>query len=120
MADMNRAYTGESHGSVGSYGIGFVLSIILTGAAFGLVMEPVLPHVATLLAIAGLAAVQVFVHLFFFLHMNGSSEQRWNVTAFAFAVLTVAILIVGSLWIMHNISENMMPGVAKSHMPAEM
>ncbi|WP_428376138.1 cytochrome o ubiquinol oxidase subunit IV [Lichenicoccus sp.] len=120
MADLNRAYTGESHGSVGSYGIGFVLSIVLTAAAFGLVMVPVLPHVATLFAIAGLAAVQVFVHLVCFLHMNTSSEQRWNVTAFAFAVLTVAILIAGSLWIMHNISEHMVPGAASSQMRMEM
>jgi cytochrome o ubiquinol oxidase operon protein cyoD len=103
-----RSLEGASHGSLSTYAIGFALSIVLTGAAFSLIMVPSsLPHGTVLLAIALLAAVQVFVHLVCFLHMNTDSEQRWNVTAFAFAVLTVAILIVGSLWIMHNISTHM-------------
>ncbi len=103
-----RSLEGASHGSVRSYLIGFVLSVVLTAAAFGLIMVPnALPYDAVLLAIALLAAVQIFVHLVCFLHMNTHSEQRWNVTAFAFAVLTLAILITGSLWIMHNISTHM-------------
>ena len=61
-----------------------------------------------LLAIAGLAFVQIVVHLIFFLHMNASSAQRLNVMAFGFTVLTAVILIVGSLWIMHNVSMHMM------------
>lgn len=103
-----RSLEGASHGSVRSYLIGFVLSVVLTAAAFGLIMLPnALPYDAVLLLIALLAAAQIFVHLVCFLHMNTHSEQRWNVTAFAFAVLTLAILIAGSLWIMHNISTHM-------------
>jgi cytochrome o ubiquinol oxidase operon protein cyoD len=63
---------------------------------------------SAILAIAGLAFVQIIVHLVFFLHMNTSSAQRWNVMAFGFTVLTAVILIVGSLWIMHNVAMNMM------------
>jgi len=104
-----RTLEGASHGSVQSYVIGFILSVILTGVAFGLMMVPTgLSHDTTLLLIALLAVVQIFVHLVCFLHMNTHSEQRWNVVAFGFAVLTLAILIIGSLWIMHNISVNMM------------
>jgi len=44
----------------------------------------------------------------YFLHMNTSSGQRWNVTAFAFTVLTAVIVIGGTLWVMHNVSMNMM------------
>ncbi len=103
-----RSLEGASHGSFSTYAIGFGLSIVLTALAFGLIMVPTaLPYGIVLLAIAGLAAVQIFVHLVCFLHMNAHSEQRWNVNAFAFAVLTVAILIGGSLWIMHNISTHM-------------
>ncbi|WP_415868363.1 cytochrome o ubiquinol/quinol oxidase subunit IV, partial [Burkholderia ubonensis] len=47
-------------------------------------------------------------HLVCFLHMNTSSSQRWNVMAFSYTVLTAAILIVGTLWVMHNVSMNMM------------
>jgi cytochrome o ubiquinol oxidase operon protein cyoD len=41
--------------------------------------------------------------------MNGSSEQRWNVSAFAFTVVTVAIVVGGTLWVMYNANANMMP-----------
>jgi cytochrome o ubiquinol oxidase operon protein cyoD len=101
-------HSGESHGSIGSYATGFILSVILTVAAFGLVINGTLTGENALLAIAGLALVQIVVHLVFFLHMNTSSAQRWNVMAFGFTVLTAVILIVGSLWIMHNVSMHMM------------
>ena len=55
-----------------------------------------------------LAFVQIIVHLVFFLHMNTSSAQRWNVMAFGFTVLAAVILIVGTVWVMHNVSMNMM------------
>ncbi|MGF6726581.1 cytochrome o ubiquinol oxidase operon protein cyoD [Paraburkholderia sp. GAS41] len=102
------AHSGESHGSFGSYTAGFILSVLLTAAAFGIIMTGSLTGHNAVLAVAGLAFVQIIVHLVFFLHMNTSSAQRWNVMAFGFTVLTAVILIVGSLWIMHNVSMNMM------------
>jgi cytochrome o ubiquinol oxidase subunit IV len=102
------AHSGDSHGSFGSYTVGFILSVVLTAAAFGLIMTGTLTGQNAVLAIAGLAFVQIIVHLVFFLHMNSSSAQRWNVMAFGFTVLTAVILIVGSLWIMHNVAMNMM------------
>ncbi|MEW6341262.1 MAG: cytochrome o ubiquinol oxidase subunit IV [Paraburkholderia sp.] len=102
------AHSGDSHGSFGSYTAGFILSVLLTAAAFGIIMTGSLTGQSAVLAIAGLAFVQIIVHLVFFLHMNTSSAQRWNVMAFGFTVLTAVILIVGSLWIMHNVSMNMM------------
>ncbi|MGF6239788.1 MULTISPECIES: cytochrome o ubiquinol oxidase subunit IV [Paraburkholderia] len=102
------AHSGESHGSFGSYTAGFILSVLLTAAAFGIIMTGSLTGQSAILAIAGLAFVQIIVHLVFFLHMNTSSAQRWNVMAFGFTVLTAVILIVGSLWIMHNVAMNMM------------
>ncbi|MGF6574973.1 cytochrome bo3 quinol oxidase subunit 4 [Paraburkholderia fungorum] len=108
MAQHLASHAGESHGSVGSYIVGFVLSVILTAAAFVLATNGVLTGNHALLAIAGLALVQIVVHLVFFLHMNSSSAQRWNVTAFGFTVLTAVILIGGTLWVMHNVAMNMM------------
>jgi cytochrome o ubiquinol oxidase operon protein cyoD len=102
------AHSGESHGSAGSYVAGFVLSVLLTAAAFGVVLKGVWSGEHAIIAIAALALVQIVVHLVFFLHMNSSSAQRWNVMAFGFTVLTAIILIGGSLWIMHNVSMNMM------------
>jgi cytochrome o ubiquinol oxidase operon protein cyoD len=107
---------GAGHGSFGTYAVGFVLSVILTAAAFWVVMAHVMSPGGTVTAIAILAAVQVMVHLVCFLHLNFSSEQRWNVTAFAFAVLVVGVVIIGSLWIIHNMTERMMPQM--QHMPS--
>ncbi|WP_196494212.1 cytochrome o ubiquinol/quinol oxidase subunit IV, partial [Burkholderia stagnalis] len=63
---------------------------------------------ASLVTLAVLAFVQIVVHLACFLHMNASSSQRWNVMAFSYTVLTALILIFGTLWVMHNVSMNMM------------
>jgi hypothetical protein len=42
-----------------------------------------------------------------FLRMSASSAQRWSAMAFGWTVLTAVILIVGSLWIMHNVRVDM-------------
>ncbi|CAD6545901.1 cytochrome o ubiquinol oxidase subunit IV [Paraburkholderia metrosideri] len=102
------SHAGESHGTAGSYMVGFVLSVILTAAAFGFVMTGMLTGQHALLAISALAVVQIVVHLVFFLHMSTSSAQRWNVMAFGFTVMTMVILVGGSLWVMHNVAMNMM------------
>ena len=101
---------GESHASVKSYMIGFVLSIILTAIPFGLVMDPAhhgFTAETVLAAILVLAVVQVFVHIVYFLHMDRSAEQRWNVVAFSFTILILVIVVAGSVWIMHNATTNM-------------
>ncbi|MBV8626881.1 MAG: cytochrome o ubiquinol oxidase subunit IV [Paraburkholderia sp.] len=98
----------ESHGSVGSYLVGFVLAVVLTAASFWLVLHGGFPRETALIGLGVLAVVQIVVHLVFFLHMNASSSQRWNVTAFSYTVLTVLILVIGTLWVMHNVAMNMM------------
>jgi cytochrome o ubiquinol oxidase operon protein cyoD len=60
-----------------------------------------------LAAILVLAVVQVFVHIVYFLHMDRSAEQRWNVLAFSFTILILVIVVAGSVWIMHNATSNM-------------
>jgi cytochrome o ubiquinol oxidase subunit IV len=108
MANAHSIDTGEGHGSVRSYVIGFVLSVVLTAAAFGLVMQQALGPTESIIAIAVLAFIQILVHLVFFLHMNTSSSQRWNLISFGFAVLVAVILIGGTLWVLHNVGAHMM------------
>lgn len=54
------------------------------------------------------AVVQIVVHLVYFLHMNTKSEGGWNLIALIFTGLIIAIVVVGSLWIMYNLNVNMM------------
>ncbi|MDM5101052.1 cytochrome o ubiquinol oxidase subunit IV [Aeromonas salmonicida] len=99
---------GASHGSAKSYLIGFVLSVILTAIPFWMVMDGGFTHQTMLITVVVMAVVQIFVHLVYFLHMNTSSEERWNLVALVFTVLIIAIVVVGSLWIMYNLNINMM------------
>ena len=103
------AHSDGGHGSFGSYTTGFVLSVILTVAAFALVMNGTLTGQSALFAISGLALVQILVHLVFFLHINTAPDNTNNVLALAFGALIVMLIIVGSLWIMSNLSNNMTP-----------
>jgi cytochrome o ubiquinol oxidase operon protein cyoD len=43
--------------------------------------------------IAITAVAQVLVQLVYFLHMNTSSEQRWNLIAFIYTILCIAVLL---------------------------
>ena len=108
MANAHDTHHEGNHGSVKSYMIGFVLSVILTAIPFGLVMYPSLPKDLTVMIVVALAVIQVVVHLVYFLHMDRSKEQRSNVTTFLFTVLVIALLVGLSLWIMFSIHTSMM------------
>lgn len=100
--------SGASHGSVKTYMTGFILSVILTLIPFWMVMNGAASHSTLVTVVVATAVVQILVHLICFLHMNTSSEERWNLVAFVFTVLIIAIVVVGSIWIMWNLNQNMM------------
>lgn len=91
------------------YLTGFALSLILTVIPFTLVMSDSISAETVLISIVAFAVIQILVHLYYFLHMNNSSDEVWNMAALAFTVLIIAIVVVGSLWIMYNLNVNMMP-----------
>ncbi len=101
--------TGASGGSIKSYAIGFILSIVLTALAFGLVMlGETVPRGITFIGIFAAGTLQILVHLHYFLHLNSSSAARWNVLVLLFTLLIMTIFIGGSLWIMSNLNYRMM------------
>ena len=59
--------------------------------------------------VMGLAAIQIVVHMVFFLHMNARSEGGWTLMALIFTLVIVGIALAGSLWVMHHLNVNMMP-----------
>jgi cytochrome o ubiquinol oxidase operon protein cyoD len=97
------------HGSRKDYLIGFVLAAVLTAVPFWLVMNHLLSPAATAGVVMALAAVQVVVHMIYFLHMNSRSEGGWTLLAMLFTVVLVVIVLSGSLWVMYNLDTNMMP-----------
>lgn len=104
------SHGGAAHGSVKEYIVGLILSIVLTAIPFAVVMSGAVGEGLSLALIMLCAVGQVLVQLVFFLHMNTSSEQLWNTTSAVFVVVLVAILIVGSIWIMQHLNHNMLMG----------
>ena len=91
------------------YLVGLFLAAFITVVAFfiagtNLVWGPSIP-----LALVVLAIAQIGVHLVFFIHITTGPDNANNVLALAFGVLIVMLIIVGSLWIMSNLSQNMTP-----------
>ncbi|KJC51728.1 hypothetical protein UP09_02270 [Bradyrhizobium sp. LTSP885] len=114
----DHAHDTASHGSLKSYLIGFGLSVVLTAIPFWLVMTGVLDDKqVTALIVLVFAAVQIVVHMVYFLHMNTRSENGWTMMALIFTVIMVVIALTGSLWVMHHLNTNMMPMHDMSQMP---
>lgn len=102
----------EVHVSMRDYAVGFVLSVILTAIPFALVMGNVFNNsVTTALVILAFGAVQIVVHMVYFLHMNSKSEGGWTMLALMFTLILVVITLVGSIWVMFHLNSNMMPGM---------
>ncbi len=104
------AVPAHMHVSLRGYATGFLLSVLLTAIPFWLVMGKVLSgSTATAIVILAFAAVQIVVHMVYFLHMNPRSEGGWNMLALIFTLVLVVITLSGSLWVMHHLNSNMMP-----------
>jgi cytochrome o ubiquinol oxidase subunit IV len=111
-ADMTRPGFADAHvqSTRRGYRIGSLLSILLTAVPFWLVMSGVLQDARLTAAIIFIfAAVQVVVHVIYFLHLDVRSEGGWTLVAFLFTVVIVALTIGGSVWVMYHLNANMMP-----------
>jgi cytochrome o ubiquinol oxidase operon protein cyoD len=103
---------GAPHATVKGYLTGFVLSLILTAIPFWIVMGNVFDKSSTTaFVILAFAAVQIVVHMIYFLHMNAKSEHGWTMLALIFTVVVVVITLSGSLWVMYHMNHNMIPGL---------
>lgn len=102
---------GDEHDPIAGirgYVVGLVLAALLTAASFvvaggGVVWSPGIP-----VALVALAIGQMGVHLVFFLHVTTGPDNTNNTLALAFGVLIIGLVLVGTLWIMANLSHNMM------------
>ena len=110
--DSHDAHHGAAtiHFSRKDYVTGFLLAGLLTAVPFWLVMTHAIGNASAAgMVVMGLAAVQVVVHMIYFLHMNGKSEHGWTLLALVFTLLLLGLVLTGSLWVMHHLKMNMMP-----------
>ena len=108
------------HSTLRGYVTGFVLAVILTAIPFWLVMGKVIANSSTTgFVLLGFAAVQIVVHVVYFLHMNTKTEQGWSMLALLFTFMLLVIMLSGSIWVMYHLNHNMMPGMMNQIMHAE-
>ncbi|MEM9582343.1 MAG: cytochrome o ubiquinol oxidase subunit IV [Pseudomonadota bacterium] len=100
----------DAHGSYRSYIVGFLASVVLTVIPFWLVMsETKLSLGLALTVIFGLGAMQILVHVYYFLHVDLKAEQGWQAMSLVFTAIILVIVLAGSIWVMFHLHENMMP-----------
>ena len=98
------------HATLKGYLTGFGLSVVLTAIPFWIVMTHAIEGPGTTAIVVLLfAAVQIVVHMVYFLHMDARSQGGWNLLALIFTLVLVVITLSGSLWVMYHLNENMMP-----------
>ena len=115
-ASSDASHDGHTHGAEGNHGsfkgyvTGFVLSVLLTAIPFWLVMGHVFTQRSTtVLVLFAFAAVQIVVHMVYFLHMSSRAEGGWSMLALLFTAVLVVITLSGSVWVMYHLNTNMMP-----------
>lgn len=80
--------------------IGYVLSLILTFAALGLVLSSALPVTVDIVTIVVLAIMQLLVQLLMFMHVTENHGSRTHVMTLLFAFFVAITIVAGSAWIM--------------------
>ncbi|MFC4101057.1 cytochrome o ubiquinol oxidase subunit IV [Paenibacillus xanthanilyticus] len=88
------------HGSLKSYVIGFVLSIILTIIPLVLVLNDYVEGTAANVVLLVTAVLQFLVQLLFFMHLREENKPRYNLMSLLLGLLIVLTIVLGSIWIM--------------------
>jgi cytochrome o ubiquinol oxidase operon protein cyoD len=91
------------------YTVGLLGAVILTATSFWVANTLVLWGPGVALGLTVLAIAQMGIHLVFFLHITTGPDNTNNVLALAFGILIVSLVVIGSLWIMTNLNDAMMP-----------
>ncbi|MFC4077690.1 cytochrome C oxidase subunit IV family protein [Salinithrix halophila] len=79
------------------YVMSFVWMILLTAAAFAAVMLQVIPDAMVIPFIIALAAVQVILQLFTFMHLD--LKNNWLTVMFTFTGLGIGLICAIALWL---------------------
>lgn len=114
---MNNTVVSESDFGTGQkklsiYIAGIIGCAILTLISFWAVMSHAFARREVFIIIYTSACVQFMVQLICFLRLNTQTEQgRFNVMSLVFFGIILISIIVGSLWIMSNLSYNLMTNV---------
>lgn len=104
----SKAYT-EERGTLAAYIAGFILSVLLTLAAYYAVVNNIFASKTLSAFVLLLAVVQLIVQLVLFLHIGKEQKPRHKLSIMLYAVVVLCCIFFGTVWIMYNLDYNMMP-----------
>lgn len=91
-----------------SYILAFLFSLVLTTVPFVLAIQKIFSSQINCIIFLLCAISQIVIHFIFFLHLNFSSKERWNLITLLFVIVIIFIVVFGSIWIMRNLNHHMM------------
>ncbi|WP_413665090.1 cytochrome o ubiquinol oxidase subunit IV [Microbulbifer sp. CNSA002] len=89
------------------YITGYILSIVLTLAAFAAVLTIGRENKSVLILVALLGVAQLVVQLKYFLNVTTQRDRRDNLALILFSSLILLIIVMGTVWIMGNLAVRM-------------
>jgi cytochrome o ubiquinol oxidase operon protein cyoD len=90
------------------YTIGLFVAVLLTATSFWVANTSLLWPGGVGLGLAVLAIAQMGIHLVFFLHITSGPDSTNNILALAFGLLIVFVVVVGTVWIVADLNDNML------------
>ncbi|WP_152393898.1 cytochrome o ubiquinol oxidase subunit IV [Paenibacillus guangzhouensis] len=98
--ETHASHDSKAHGSLKSYTIGFVFSILLTIIPIAVVMNGWLAGKASSIVLMITAVLQLAVQLIFFMHLREEDKPRYNLLSLILGLIILLVIVVGSMWIM--------------------
>ena len=105
----NHQHDTSAHGSISSYVIGFVLSLIFSIIPYYLVVNKSLTGNALTATILTFGVIQMLIQIIFFLHLGRGPKPLYNVVFFGATAFMILVVVIGSIFIMKHLHYNMSP-----------
>ena len=99
----------QAHGSMRSYVVGFILSLIFTILPYSMVVNGSLHGLTLTTVVLGFGMIQMIIQITFFLHLGRGPKPRWNLFFFIATFGLILVVVGGSILIIHNLHYNMSP-----------
>ena len=90
-----------------SYLLGFVFSVVLSAAAFVVMLGESFGRETTMVVLGCLGILQIFVQLRYFLHIDGRRESQEDLYLILFSVLVLLMMVIGTVWVLGDLAGRM-------------
>ncbi|CAL4323086.1 cytochrome o ubiquinol oxidase subunit IV [Buchnera aphidicola] len=84
----------------------FFVSLLLSFFPFYFVINNSFSKEYLYLIIIFCCFLQVFIHIFCFLHLDDFNKNTWNLFSIIFTFIIILIIVSGSVWIMRNLNHH--------------